>query len=162
MKKKNPQFPLIIFILIGKGGIEILVTFETVRIAQNRHPCVSKRPPVRPADKTEIVREPSFKIQRTECFLPPDKGSEFTIWPFRPSAAPLTSSPAGHPQWICKLIPAGDGGGREGAAAGSAATPAALKPLMFEKKTPRSTGTPTRYKFRTRFGHLSSTRLPKQ
>lgn len=61
----------------------------------------------------------SFKIQLTECFLPPDKGSEFTIWPFRPSEAPLTSSPAGHPQWICKLIPPCDagadtGGGRHG------------------------------------------------
>lgn len=52
--------------------------------------------------KRDSLKVESFKIQRPECFLPRDKGSEFTI---RPSEAPLTSSPAVHPQRICKLIP---------------------------------------------------------
>lgn len=119
LKRKLPQSPLIL-----NQNNKIIqkyffcnLTESSVQKLQNRPRVRRQTPPAYPADKMGIVREQSFKIQRTECFLPPDKGSEFTIWPFRPSAAPLTSSPAGHPQWICKLIPAGDGeggGGRGG------------------------------------------------
>ncbi|KAF7280612.1 hypothetical protein GWI33_005710 [Rhynchophorus ferrugineus] len=48
--------------------------------------------------KKGIVRKwETFKMQKAECFLPPNKGTEFTI---RPSEAPLTSSPAVHTQRI--------------------------------------------------------------